>query len=411
MNSIHQEIRVGFRYSVHFTHEVFAPSNPLLQEVIAHESDHRPAKVLFVIDDGLCGHHNLPAAIETYCTRYKDIIRPAAPLLIVPGGEDVKNHPRHIEDIHQAIHDAGLCRHSYVVAVGGGAVLDAAGYAVATAHRGLRIIRVPSTVLAQDDSGVGVKNSVNAFGKKNYLGTFAPPFAVINDFSFLSSLSDRDWRSGVAEAVKVALIKDAAFFDFIEQRAALLSRRNLPAMEQVIERCAALHLSHIATSGDPFELGSSRPLDFGHWAAHKLEQLTEYRLRHGEAVAIGIALDSVYSCLTGFLADTDCQRITRLLLNLGFSVHTPELSKHLEFEAHPNSIFRGLAEFREHLGGRLTIMLLRSIGQAFEVHEIDKRLMTRSIEVLKSIERVRTLERFSQHDSGGEESCHEFAAQ
>jgi 3-dehydroquinate synthase len=107
----------------------------------------------------------------------------------------------------------------------------------------------------------------------------------------LESLPDRDWRSGTAEAVKVALIKDRIFFQSIEESAAALMQRDSHAMERLIYRCAQLHLEHIS-GGDPFETGSSRPLDFGHWAAHKLEQLTNYNLRHGEAVAIGISRES-----------------------------------------------------------------------------------------------------------------------
>lgn len=369
MKSIEQEIRVGFRYTVHFTTDIFAHSNTLLRDVIG-----QPAKVLFVVDRGV---ELDSAVIESYCLRHQDVVQLAGPVLAVDGGEDVKNHPRYLEEIQIAIEEAGLCRQSYVVAVGGGAVLDVAGYAAAIAHRGIRLIRVPTTVLAQDDSGVGVKNGVNAFGKKNYLGTFAPPYAVINDFGFLRTLSDRDWRGGIAEAVKVALIKDASFFDAIEEKAAALAGRDLPAMEQTIVRCAELHLAHIASSGDPFELGASRPLDFGHWAAHRLEQLTDFELRHGEAVAIGVALDSTYSYLSGFLAEKDWRRITDLLLALGFTIYTPELN---------GGLFQGLEEFREHLGGRLTIMLLRSIGEGFEVHEIDTAIMLRGVEILKTID-------------------------
>ncbi len=387
MDPIQQEFQVGFRYSVHFTTGVLTPSNPLLRDLIASAADHPPSKLIFVVDRGVgqC-HPGLLDDAASYCADHGRFLKMTGPPVTVPGGEEAKNDARHVEDIHRAIHEAGLCRHSYVVAVGGGAVLDVAGYAAATAHRGIRLIRVPTTVLAQDDSGVGVKNGVNGFGKKNYLGTFAPPFAVINDFGFLSTLSDRDWRSGIAEAVKVALIKDAEFFDWIENNADALARRDAPSIERMIRRCAELHLSHIATSGDPFELGSSRPLDFGHWSAHKLEQLTGYRLRHGEAVAIGIALDSTYSYLSGFLGEDDWRRIIKLLLAVGLSVHAPELSDHLDDEEHPDSVLGGLAEFREHLGGALTILLLRAVGEAFNVAEIDKEAMIRGIGALERIE-------------------------
>jgi 3-dehydroquinate synthase len=304
----------------------------------------------------------------------------------MPGGEQAKNDPSELERLLEAVHAAALCRHSYLMAVGGGAVLDVAGLAAATAHRGVRLIRVPTTVLAQDDSAVGVKNGINAFGKKNYIGTFAPPFAVVNDFAFLATLSERDWRGGLTEAIKAALIRDAAFFDFLEANAVALLARDSGAMEQVIRRSAALHLQHIATCGDPFELGSSRPLDFGHWAAHKLEQVTDHRMRHGEAVGIGIALDSTYSYLAGYLAERQWRRIIDLIGALGLAVYTPALGDRLDAPDDPRCVLRGLAEFQEHLGGRLTIMMLEDIGRPFDVHEIRTDLMLQSIERLKAME-------------------------
>jgi 3-dehydroquinate synthase len=391
MDVIRQKVRVDFEYPVFFTAGVLTSSNLLLRDVVARSADQTPSDLVVVVDQGVLDHH--PALLENiaeYGQRHRTVLRIAGPVVTVPGGETVKNDPRHVEAIHRAINDAGLCRHSYVIAIGGGAVLDAAGYAAATAHRGIRLIRVPTTVLAQDDSAMGVKNGINAFGKKNYLGTFAPPFAVINDITFLQTLPDRHWRAGVSEAIKAALIKDRAFFDFLEEHAAAIKARDLPAMEQAIRRCAVLHLSHIASGGDPFELGSSRPLDFGHWSAHKLEQLTDHRLSHGEAVAIGMALDTTYSYLAGFLPEDDWRRIISILPALGLSVYTPELGQHLDAEAdgspHPNSVLRGLDEFREHLGGSLTILMLRSIGAPFDVHDIRRDVMIRSIGVLRDFE-------------------------
>ena len=391
MDVIRQKVRVDFEYPVYFTSGVLTPSNLLLRDVVARSADQTPSDLVVVVDQGVVDHH--PALLENiaeYGQRHRTVLRIAGPVVVVPGGETVKNDQRHVDAIHRAINDAGLCRHSYVVAIGGGAVLDAAGYAAATAHRGIRLIRVPTTVLAQDDSAMGVKNGVNAFGKKNYLGTFAPPFAVINDTTFLHTLPDRHWRAGVSEAIKAALIKDRAFFDFLEEHAAAIKARDLPAMEQVIRRCAVLHLSHIASGGDPFELGSSRPLDFGHWSAHKLEQLTDHRLSHGEAVAIGMALDTTYSYLAGFLPEDDWRRIISILPALGLSVYIPELGNHLDALAdgstHPDSVLRGLDEFREHLGGSLTILMLRSIGAPFDVHDIRRDVMIRSIGVLRDFE-------------------------
>jgi 3-dehydroquinate synthase len=391
MDAIQQEIHVAFRYPVHFTTGVFDGSNRLLRNLVARSDDGQPARMVAVVDRGVDrAHPDLVESIGRYCLAHQDAIALAGPVLVVPGGEQVKTEPGHTERVLDAINRAGLCRHSYLVAVGGGAVLDVAGFAAATAHRGVRLIRVPTTVLAQDDSAVGVKNGVNAYGKKNYLGTFAPPFAVINDFGFLSTLSDRDWRGGISEAVKAALIRDSRFFDFLEAHAAALVARDASAMEQVIRRSAALHLQHIATGGDPFELGSSRPLDFGHWAAHKLEQVTGHRMRHGEAVGIGIAIDSTYSYLLGVLPQSQWRRIIDLILALGLSVYAPPLSDDLDSPDQPGCVLRGLAEFQEHLGGRLTIMLLEDIGRPFDAHEIRTDLMVRSIEILKALDAGRS---------------------
>ncbi len=374
--ALHQEIRVTYRYGVYFTRELFAPANPLLAEVAAGLGQEGPGKMLVVVDHGLYRHHpRLLSDITTYCEHYPDHIRLASAPLLMPGGEQVKNDTAMISRVHRAINEAGLCRHSYLVAVGGGALIDMAGYAAATAHRGVHLIRIPTTVMAQADASIGVKNGVNAFDKKNFIGTFAPPRAVINDRAFLSTLSPRDWLSGVAEAVKVALIKDAAFFAFLEEQAPALADRSLPVMEQVIYRCAALHLDHIANNGDPFECGSSRPLDFGHWSAHKLEQLSGFALRHGEAVAVGLALDATYSWLTGRLSRDDWARVVAVLERLGLPTYTPELER--------SDLLLGLEEFREHLGGRLTVMLLHAIGQGREVHTMDPDLIRAAAEVLR----------------------------
>jgi 3-dehydroquinate synthase len=373
---------------VAFTENLFRTTNPLLRDTLAAGEAERPAKFICVVEEAVATHHAaLVDGINTYARHHREFLHLAAAPLLVPGGERVKTEPALVAAIHETIHRVGLDRHSYVVAVGGGAVLDMVGYAAATAHRGLRLVRVPTTVLAQNDSGVGVKNGVNAFGKKNFLGTFAPPFAVLNDATFLATLPARDWRSGIAEAIKVALLKDPEFFEFIEAHAPALVGRDMPTMRRVIRRCAELHLEHIATSGDPFEFGSARPLDLGHWSAHKLEQLSDYSLRHGEAVSIGLALDSTYAWLRGLLAEDSWRRILRVLSSVGLPLYARELSEFLHDREHSRCVLQGLNEFREHLGGGLTIILPDRIGHGIEVHDIDEPTMIASIGILESYSR------------------------
>ncbi len=376
---IEQQVVVTFRYPVRFTHGLLDPRNRTLRDAVEADGC---ARLLVVIDEGLArARPAIVGDVELYCAAHADALELPAPPLVVPGGESIKNRSGPVDQIRAAIDVHGVDRHSYVMAIGGGAVLDAVGYAAATAHRGVRLIRVPTTVLAQDDSAVGVKNGINAFGKKNFVGSFAPPHAVLNDLDLLTTLHDRDWRSGISEAVKVALLKDPAFFSWIEDHAGELGERSLDAMAVLVHRSAELHLNHLATSGDPFELGSSRPLDFGHWAAHKLEQLTDYELRHGEAVAVGIALDSTYSHLTGSLPHADWRRIIALFEAVELPIWHPDM-------ATPGSggrpaVLAGLEDFREHLGGRLTIMLLERIGSGFEVHELDEAVLLEASDLLR----------------------------
>jgi 3-dehydroquinate synthase len=292
---------------------------------------------------------------------------------VVPGGEEIKNDIHILERMLKVFNAANLDRRSYVVVIGGGAVLDAVGFATAIAHRGLRLVRLPTTTLGQADSGVGVKNGVNLFHKKNWLGAFATPWAVVNDARLLDTLSDRDWRCGFAEAVKVSLLKDAVWFDRLCREARLIGRRDRDAGLHAIRTSAEWHLRHITQGGDPFEMLEARPLDYGHWSAHKLEAMSEFSIRHGEAVAIGVAIDTVYSSLKFGFPERDAQRVLRCLSDLGFSFDCPELRD-------VETLFAGLEEFRQHLGGRLTLTMLHAAGHPFEVHEVDRSIMRAAIE-------------------------------
>ncbi|HEX8549580.1 MAG TPA: 3-dehydroquinate synthase, partial [Cytophagaceae bacterium] len=347
MSSLRQSFRVQYEYTVHFTTQLFDLQNQLLLDVVKNDGNTAARKIIFIVDDGVSKNNpELTDQIEKYINNFPQIFRLVSAPLIFPGGEEIKNESHYYETVIEAINEYGIDRHSYVAAIGGGAILDMVGFASAISHRGIRHIRIPSTVLSQNDSGVGVKNSINAFNKKNFLGTFVPPFAVINDYSFLESLPDRDWVAGISEAIKVALIKDDNFFNSIAKNTQALLKRNRKAMENLIFRCAKLHLNHIAGK-DPFEKGSSRPLDFGHWSAHKLEQLSSYSIRHGEAVAAGIALDTTYSYLKGLIQETEWNRIITVISNFGFALYYDEYLDHETVEE-DHELLKGLNEFREH---------------------------------------------------------------
>jgi 3-dehydroquinate synthase len=375
---IRQRFSVPFEYDVVFTWDALDPQNPALRGALTQREPNRHHRVMVILDDGFeAAWPETRAQLRAYFEHHRDRLSLIGEPVSVVGGEAAKNDPSLVTRLHTVFHDHHVDRHSYILVIGGGGVQDAAGYAAATAHRGIRTIRMPTTVLGQNDSGVGVKNGINAFGNKNFVGTFVPPYAVINDFRFLERLPTRDRVAGMAEAVKVALIRDGAFFAWIEAHAEDLAGADADALAMLIRRCAELHVRHIGTSGDPFERGSARPLDFGHWAAHKLEALTNHELRHGEAVAIGLLLDSRYSVEAGFLLEPDLTRIERVLSRLGLPLwHEALLTPG---KAGRPVLLDGLADFREHLGGDLTITLLRGVGQAIEVHEMHEPLIERAL--------------------------------
>jgi 3-dehydroquinate synthase len=386
---VSQRFEVSFEYPVVFTRHAFAPDNPALVDAIRRLEPDRRHRVFALIDSGVGqAWPDLRADIALYAERYAGNLELAAEPDIVPGGEAVKGTPVVVSSLQGRFHALQLDRHAVVLIVGGGAVLDAAGFAAATTHRGIRVVRVPTTVLSQNDSGVGVKNGINAFGSKNFLGSFAPPFAVVNDIEFISTLSPRDRIAGMAEAVKVALIRDRAFFDWIVERSSALAAFDEESMATLIRRSAELHLRHIATSGDAFETGSTRPLDFGHWAAHKLEAMTAHELRHGEAVAIGMALDARYSVEIGLLGKEAFAALAGLLEALGLPLWSEALLQ--EAPDGRRLVLEGLREFREHLGGDLAITLLAGIGQAVEVREIHEDAMLRAIRWLRTREAERS---------------------
>ncbi|MEN8641045.1 3-dehydroquinate synthase [Pseudomonas sichuanensis] len=380
--ALHGRFEVSYDYPVRFTDHLFDLRNPCLRQQLT-AGQHGRVTVLIFADEQLlqCNPH-LPGQIETWFTSHaRDLHLLAAPIAVAAGELSKTAHV--LQQIYADMLKHGLDRHCYVLAMGGGALLDSVGYACATFHRGIRLIRLPSTVLAQNDAGIGVKNGINAFGQKNLLGAFYPATAVINDFQLLTSLSRRDQIAGLAEAVKVALIKDEAFFEWMEQQADALARFDHPASRHAIYRCAELHLGHITGAGDPFERGNGRPLDYGHWAAHKLENLGQHRLRHGEAVAVGMALDALYANALGLLSDTDCERVMSLLQKLGFDLCPTELT--LKDELGHFQVMLGLEEFRQHLGGQLSIPMLSRIGASIDLHEIDERLMQQALLRLSSL--------------------------
>ena len=377
-----QHVTVSFDYPIHFSRDILNPENGLLASVVSRRGELRRHRLKVFVDSGIVNtNRGFPGKVKSCMEGRPEVLKMEGTVEIVPGGPRAKNDWHLVRHIMSTLAASHLCRQSYVLAIGGGSVLDMVGLAASLVHRGVRFIRMPSTVLAQNDAGVGVKNGIDDYGMKNFAGTFSPPFAVLNDFLLLRTLPMKHWIGGLAEAFKVAIIKDLEFFNFLCKNAENFTKRDVVTIEPAIKRCALLHLEHIRNSGDPFELGSARPLDFGHWSAHRLEVLSDHLLGHGQAVAIGIALDSCYAHRMGMLAASEKNLILDAMENTGLPVWSDILERRTA--TGDLEILKGLDDFREHLGGSLHVTLPTGIGQTVEVQEMDKGAIVKAVASLK----------------------------
>lgn len=380
MRTIKQSFQVTFKYNIIFTHDIFNIKNPTLIKTLNIKNR---KKIIIFIDKNVYKTNKI---INTQLTNYiknnEKYIKLVCDPILITGGEKIKNHYTLVKYAYKLIDTYKICRQSYILAIGGGTLLDLIGFVASTAHRGIKLIRIPTTTLSQDDSGVGVKNGINFTNKKNFIGAFSTPYAVINDFNLLNSLKDENFIEGFSEAIKVALIKNKKLFFLIKNNTTKILNREKKITEKIIYECAKIHAKHISKKGDPFEVKSSRPLDFGHWAAHKIESLSKYKISHGKSVAIGLALDCTYSYLLKLLKKDDWKDIIKTIINLKLPIYSKELSF---IENKKNLLFNGLEEFREHLGGKLTITLIKSIGKKIDTHHINKNVYEKSIKLLKKL--------------------------
>lgn len=375
---ITQRIIAEFGYDIYFTRNVFSQENTVLKNVLGNK---RPRILVFMDSNVAVSWPGIEHSIGEWFDSHNECGEVVSPILLVPGGERCKNDLDYLKVIARNMRITKLDRHSFIVIVGGGAVLDAVGFVASITHRGIRHIRIPTTVLSQNDSGIGVKNSINLYEAKNYFGTFTPPYGVINDLNFLRTLDLRDWVAGISEAFKVAIIKDRDFLMELIENAERLYKRDEEAMERLVCRCAALHAEHIATCGDPFEYGTARPLDFGHWSAHYLETFTGYELRHGEAVAVGIVLDMIIAKNRGLVSEKDFRLVYRGLKNAGFTLWHPALEE--EGEDGYRCIYNGLEEFRQHLGGGLTLIMPDKLGRMCQINTLSHDEIRHALQEMK----------------------------
>lgn len=221
-----------------------------------------------------------------------------------------------VESIARALVRSGADRHAVLVAVGGGVVGDVAGFVAASYLRGVRLVHIPTTLVAQVDSSIGGKTGVNLPEGKNLVGAFYPPKLVLADPAMLQTLPHREFRSGLYEVVKYGVIADPQLFHFLERHMAAVLRRDAAALSWVIPRCAAIKARVV--NKDERERGLRQILNFGHTIGHALEAVTNYRrFLHGEAIGWGMIAATLLAVAMEILPEPDALRVIRLVASIG----------------------------------------------------------------------------------------------
>lgn len=289
-------------------------------------------------------------------------------ILEVPVGEENKSLVSAMR-LYAELTDFGAERLTPVLALGGGVIGDLAGFVAATYMRGVPLIQIPTTLLAQVDSSIGGKVAVNHHRLKNKIGAFYQPRAVIADIETLSSLPQSEIISGLGEVVKYAVIKDAAFFTELEATIEKLLARDKLAMESTVARCAAIKAAVVEK--DEKDLGLRNILNFGHTVGHALETISNYGIAHGQAVAIGIMAAAGIAQEMGVFQFRDLIRMRKLLKNTGLMTSLPpvDVKKVLELMKHDKKV----------QGGKIRFVLPRAIGEVFLTEEVNIALVEKAL--------------------------------
>ncbi len=288
--------------------------------------------------------------------------------IVCPPGEGAKSYAEFAR-VADALIEARIERRDVVVALGGGVIGDLAGFCASTLRRGVRLVQIPTTLLAQVDSSVGGKTGINSRHGKNLIGAFHQPSLVLADTTCLNSLSERDFRAGFAEVVKYGLIGDRGFFEFLESNWRDAFAGGPARAEAIAFSCAAKARVVVA---DETEQGERALLNLGHTFGHALEKLTHYdaaRLVHGEGVAIGMASAFRFSRDLGFCSGQDATRVEAHLRAVGLPTRMREIPG---FSAGAEDMLAAMRQDKKVERGRLTFILAKGIGESFVARNLDE---------------------------------------
>ncbi len=291
--------------------------------------------------------------------------------LILFDDRETQKNLRTVELVCRALSRAGADRHALLVAVGGGVVGDVAGYVAASYLRGVALVHVPTTLVAQVDSAMGGKTGVNLPEGKNLVGAFYPPRLVLADTGALKTLPAREFRGGLAEVIKYGIIADKPLFCSLEKNIERLMKRDPSILSAVIPRCAAIKARVV--SRDERESGLREILNFGHTFAHTLESVTRYRrYQHGEAVAWGMIAAAVLGHEANITRAEDAARIISLVRRLGALPPWPKVR--------PEELMKAMRSDKKTRGGHLRFVLSPAIGKARSYDDIPDRLVHRVLQ-------------------------------
>lgn len=292
-------------------------------------------------------------------------------ILEVPDGEEQKSL-EWAGRLYNQMADFQAERMTPVLALGGGVIGDLAGFVAATYMRGIPLIQIPTTLLAQVDSSIGGKVAVNHGRLKNTVGTFYQPRVVITDISTLRTLPAEELTNGLAETIKYGIIRDKALFELIEKNMARIKQTDKRLLEEVIFRCAGIKAEVVEK--DEKDVGLRNILNFGHTVGHAIETVSDFKIKHGQGVAVGMLAASIISYSMGILADGEIDRIKSVIKTAGLPVDFP----HLDVQ----KVMLAMEHDKKRVGGKMRFILLKSIGQAVVNDDVSPKLVER---VLKDL--------------------------
>lgn len=285
-------------------------------------------------------------------------------ILLVADGEEQKSLET-AGRLYTELSEAYTERGTPILALGGGVIGDLAGFVAATYFRGVPLVQIPTTLLAQVDSSIGGKVAVNHGLLKNEIGSFYQPRLVISDTGVLKSLPPGEFANGLAEVIKSAAIRDRDFFTFIEANLAKIKSLDEEVLEEVVFRTARIKAKVVAE--DEIDLGVRHILNYGHTIGHAIESVSDFRVNHGGAVAVGMVAAARISNKLGILDASDLDRLKSVISGAALPTEIPDLDR--------NKMLQAIGHDKKVSGGKIKFVLLKSIGEAFITDQVSPSLI------------------------------------